>query len=48
MKDEIREVEELNKARSDLAFGSALADIDQKCREFEEELKASRSRLEVR
>jgi hypothetical protein len=46
--DEIRQVQELNDARSNLAFGSALADIDEKYRVYSEELKKSRARLEVR
>lgn len=48
MHEEIRKIQELNKARSDLAFGSTLADIDVKYRDFEKKLKESRARLEVR
>lgn len=47
-KEELDALKELNKARRNLAFGSAQADIDEKFREMSSELKASREQMEVR
>lgn len=45
--EELEALKELNKARRNLAFGSAQADIDEKFRQMSSELKASRERMEV-
>lgn len=46
-KEELDALQELNKARRNLAFGSAQADIDEKFRQMSSELKASRAQMEV-
>eukprot|EP00892_Ulva_mutabilis_P012827 jgi/Ulvmu1/9917/UM057_0075.1 len=46
-KEELDALQELNKARRNLAFGSAQADIDEKFRQMSSELKASREQMEA-
>ena len=48
LREELDNASKLNKARRDLAFGAAQADINQKYDELEAELRKSREELEVR
>ncbi|KAK9826867.1 hypothetical protein WJX81_001945 [Elliptochloris bilobata] len=46
-REELNKLEELTRARSDLAFSSAMADINREADDFEEQLRAARERLEA-
>lgn len=48
LREELDNAAKLNRARRDLAFGAAQADINQKYDELEAELRKSREELEVR